>query len=652
MAGGEGSTFGKYFLLKQLALGGMGEIFLARLEGPVGFEKLLVVKRILQHRVENQEFIDMFFAEARIAAKLSHSNIVQIYEMGEIEGSYYIAMEYVHGKSLRELIDMARARGEHVPPSLVIDITSELASGLSYAHNATHISGERIGVVHRDVNPHNLLISYSGEVKIIDFGIAKSEMSMHKTETGTIKGKVAYMSPEQSTAEQLDKRSDIFSVGICLYEALTLFNPFAKANVASSIDAVRRQDLPPVSQTSRKLAAFDPIVGKALAKKREDRYQDCIELRDALQGIQLGGEIERSRLTLEEYMQDMFEEQIEGERRMILETSSARTQQLELTTGQLDREHDSGSHPRQGLQQNDSGRVTTYVSAADGPQLPHSRAPFFLILAAILVVSGAAATAAYQIAVRQRIATAYAARRAVDAEPVPSNERGRPVVAEAPLPRERPVTETETALAAADETDRGETDAGETGRGETDAGEAGTERRGEAADGAGSTPRRRKTADRKRKRGKSGGRSSDPGAPEPRPLVTPKPADPPSASRQPPRSFGTMFVSTSPPVKIFRGSTAVGQTIKLKRANGKLVFGTGTDPKADPFVVRIRYAIDGDQITYAVEAEPWAIVRDRNGIGLGRPPLPTQGAAAGKTVFELVNPQQGLRLRITLRYSR
>jgi hypothetical protein len=368
----------------------------------------------------------------------------------------------------------------------------------------------------------------------------------------------------------------------------------------------------------------------------------------------------------------MFEEQIEGERRMILETSSARTQQLELTTGQLDREHDSGSHPRQGMQQNGSGRVTTYVGAAEGPQLPHSRVPFFLILAAILVVSGAAATAAYQIAVRQRIATAYAARRAVDAEPVPSNERGRPVVGEAPLPRERPVTETVSALAAADETDRGETDAGETsrgetdagetsrgetdagetGRGETDAGEAGTERRGEAADGAGSTPRRRKTADRKRKRGKSGGRSSDPGAPEPRPLVTPKPADPPSASRQPPRSFGTMFVSTSPPVKIFRGSTAVGQTIKLKRANGKLVFGTGTDPKADPFVVRIRYAIDGDQITYAVEAEPWAIVRDRNGIGLGRTPLPTQGAAAGKTVFELVNPQQGLRLRITLRYSR
>lgn len=640
MAGGEGSTFGKYFLLRQLALGGMGEIFLAKLEGPVGFEKLLVIKRILQHHVANQEFIDMFFAEARVAAKLSHSNIVQIYEMGEIEGSYYIAMEYVHGKSLRELIDRARARGEHVPPSLVIDIISELANGLSYAHNATHISGERIGVVHRDVNPHNLLISYSGEVKIIDFGIAKSEMSMNKTETGTIKGKVAYMSPEQSTAEQVDKRSDIFSVGICLYEALTLFNPFAKANVVSSIEAIRRQDLPPVSQTSHKLAAFDPIVGKALAKEREGRYRDCNELRDALQGIQLGGEIERSRLTLEEYMQDMFEDQIEREKRMILETSSARTQQLEVTAG--DREHDSGSHRWQATEQDGSGRATTYVSVAEAPQLPHSRVPFFLILAAILVVSGAAATATYQIASRQRLAAAYAARRVVSAKPVPSNERGRPVVTEAPLPSERPGAGPERDPGAADEADKRETRGGEADGGH----------RGDAADQGGDKVRRRKAADRKRKRGKTGGRSSEPSAPEPRPAPTPKQAETPAAPRQPPRSFGTMLVSTSPPVKVFRGSTAVGQTVKLKRASGKLVFGTGKDPKTDPFVVRIRYAIDGEQISYAVDAEPWAIVRDRNGIGLGRTPVPTEGAAAGKTVFELINPQQGLRLRITLRYSR
>ena len=210
MAGDEGSTFGKYFLLKRLATGGMGEIYLAKLKGPVGFEKILVIKRILQHHAEDNSFVDMFFAEARVAAKLTHSNIVQIYEMGEIDQSYYIAMEYVHGKSLRDIIDRARELGEYVPPAHAISIVRQLCSGLSYAHNSRDMSGQPIGIVHRDINPHNVLISYTGEVKIIDFGIAKSEMSMHQTETGTIKGKFVYMSPEQSAAEKLDKRSDIF----------------------------------------------------------------------------------------------------------------------------------------------------------------------------------------------------------------------------------------------------------------------------------------------------------------------------------------------------------------------------------------------------------------------------------------------------------
>jgi serine/threonine protein kinase len=235
-----GRYFGKYFLLKKLAAGGMGEVFLAKQQGPAGFEKILIVKKVLAHLTENKEFVELFLGEARLAARMNHRNIVQVFELGEENGNYFIAMEYVQGKSLRDVVDAALKRKEKIPGELCRSIAEQICDGASYAHNLTDVSGRGLNIIHRDLNPQNVLVSYTGDVKVIDFGIAKSEMSTVKTEAGMIKGKFVYMSPEQSLAKKLDKRSDIFAVGISLYEMLTGINPFAKNNIVLTLEAVQR----------------------------------------------------------------------------------------------------------------------------------------------------------------------------------------------------------------------------------------------------------------------------------------------------------------------------------------------------------------------------------------------------------------------------
>src|SRR5207248_7639894 len=227
---GAGSYYSKYFLLEKLATGGMGEVFLARQEGPAGFEKILVVKKILNHLTENKEFVELFLGEARLAARMNHRNIVQVFELGDHHGSYFIAMEYVSGRTLRDLIDAAAKKREKLPAEVCRTVAEQICDGASYAHNLTDVTGRSLNIIHRDLNPQNVLLSYTGDVKIIDFGIAKSEMSTVKTEAGMIKGKFVYMSPEPSLAKELDKRSDIIAIGITPYEMLTGTNPFHKSN--------------------------------------------------------------------------------------------------------------------------------------------------------------------------------------------------------------------------------------------------------------------------------------------------------------------------------------------------------------------------------------------------------------------------------------
>ncbi len=313
-----GFIYGKYFLMKKLAAGGMGEIFLAKQQGPAGFQKILVVKKILSHLTENKEFIEAFLGEARLAAQMNHRNIVQVYELGEQERSYFIAMEYVQGKSLRDVIDAAMKRKEKVPSELCRLIAEQICDGASYAHNLTDMSGRSLNLVHRDLNPQNVLISYTGDVKIIDFGIAKSEMSTVKTEAGMIKGKFVYMSPEQSLAKKLDKRSDIFPIGITLYEMLTGINPFHKNNIVLTLEAVQRHEPPPPSQYDPSYAPFDPIVAKALAKDRDRRYADAAEMQDDLRRIVLPRPPER----LGQFMARIFRQQLEEEQKLLMDSDS------------------------------------------------------------------------------------------------------------------------------------------------------------------------------------------------------------------------------------------------------------------------------------------------------------------------------------------
>jgi serine/threonine protein kinase len=301
----------------------MGEVFLSKQIGPSGFEKLLVIKRILAQHHDKTDYLNMFLSEARLVAYLTHSNIIQIHEMGQIEGDYFIAMEYVRGKSLRDMIDGCRVRGTQLSLPHVIDLAIKLCDGLGYAHDARDIRGKSMNIIHRDINPHNILISYSGDLKLIDFGIAKSEMTSVHTATGTIKGKFVYMSPEQSAADPIDRRSDIFSLGIVLYEMLTGENPFVRQNVVLSLEAIQRHPVAPPSAKRADAGPLDEVLEKALQKRPEDRYQNCLEMRDDLREVLRAGSVTPAGKDIATFLTDLYADEIDEEDRLLAEADRA-----------------------------------------------------------------------------------------------------------------------------------------------------------------------------------------------------------------------------------------------------------------------------------------------------------------------------------------
>jgi eukaryotic-like serine/threonine-protein kinase len=307
-------TFGRYQLLRKLATGGMGQVFLARQKGAGGFEKLLVVKRILPHLAEEDEFIHMFFDEARIAAALNHPNIAQIFDLGEAEGTYYIAMEYIHGESLRAVNNRANERGGGMPLALKCRVIADAAAGLDFAHRAKSLSGKPLGLIHRDVSPQNVLIGFNGAVKLIDFGVAKAANKISSTLTGTIKGKYAYMSPEQARGEELDSRSDVFGLGIVFYELLTSSRLFKRDSETETLKAVVGAKIAPPSTLVRGIAkALDGIVTKALARDRGARYQTAGELQLALEDFLVRERLPGTSAHLAAYIQELYAEEIAEE---------------------------------------------------------------------------------------------------------------------------------------------------------------------------------------------------------------------------------------------------------------------------------------------------------------------------------------------------
>jgi serine/threonine protein kinase len=268
---------GKYELIRELAVGGMAEVFLARTAGPMGFEKRLVLKRILPQMAKDPAFIQMFLSEATLAARLTHPNIVQIFDFGESDGTYYLAMEYMDGPSLRTLLEDSLRRGGPLPPVPCARIIASACEGLAFAHDFRDpATGQPLDIVHRDISPDNLLLSRQGAVKVADFGVAKASGQLHRTQTGMIKGKLAYMPPEQIRNQPLDRRVDVYSLGIVFYELLVGQRPFTAPTDASLMHAILYEPAAPAAQLRPELPApVLRILERATAKDREQRYPDC-----------------------------------------------------------------------------------------------------------------------------------------------------------------------------------------------------------------------------------------------------------------------------------------------------------------------------------------------------------------------------------------
>jgi serine/threonine protein kinase len=313
MSGEYPQEFGKYTLLEKIAMGGMAEIYRATLTGEKGFEEDVVIKKILPQYCEDDEFIKMFKDEARIAANLQHENIVKIYDFDIVDNFHFIAMEYVKGKNLRQILDKGKKVEKRLSPVQAMYIIMKIAEGLHYAHTKRDHENRHLNIIHRDVSPQNIMISYNGEVKLTDFGIAKAAQRLTITKAGFLKGKAAYISPEYAKGKDLDQRSDLFSLGICIWEMLTYKRLFTGDTDFKIIRNVLMQESPPPSDFNKNIPKnLDRIVLKALAKNKDDRYS-CVnsffkELKDAFDEI--APDSQKVIKDLQKYMKSLFEEEI------------------------------------------------------------------------------------------------------------------------------------------------------------------------------------------------------------------------------------------------------------------------------------------------------------------------------------------------------
>lgn len=277
-------VFGRYLLHERFAVGGMAEIWRATAKGLGGFEKTVAIKRLHPQFSDDDQFVRMLEDEARVAVLLQHSNIVQIYDLGRVAGQHYIAMELVEGRDLFQVLRALHQQGERMPLEAAASVALELCHGLHYAHTRLHPESRRpLGVVHRDVSPQNVLLSWAGEVKLTDFGIVKAAMRSTITQAGTIKGKLFYMSPEQALGHDVDARSDVFSTGIVLFECLTSTPLYEDADNATLLGRVQAGEVrSPRTVRADVPSDLDAIVMRALAKRPSDRYASCQELGRAL----------------------------------------------------------------------------------------------------------------------------------------------------------------------------------------------------------------------------------------------------------------------------------------------------------------------------------------------------------------------------------
>ncbi len=309
--------FGRFTMVKKLATGGMAEIWLARQSGFAGFNRFVVIKKILSHLSEQESFISMFVDEARTSALLNHPNVVQIYDLGNHDGAYYISMEFIAGENLAAIAWRGMKRGRPLPPAFAARVIADACKALHYAHHLRAADGSALDIVHRDISPQNVLVTYEGEVKVVDFGIAKAATKSEHTKTGMLKGKFSYMSPEQCLGANVDMRSDIFALGILLYELCTGKRLFKHESELMILDMITKRSVVPPSQVAPQISAtLEDVIMRGLEKDPADRFQTAQAMQLALEDYLREEGEQASSTELAAYMRDLFADKIAEKQRL------------------------------------------------------------------------------------------------------------------------------------------------------------------------------------------------------------------------------------------------------------------------------------------------------------------------------------------------
>jgi serine/threonine protein kinase len=331
-----GSTANNYQILARLAVGGMAEIFLARGISTTGVERYCVLKRILRERATDVHFVRMFLDEARLAAQLQHPNVAQVYDIGKLGDSYFFTMEYVHGETVRALLHRARTLRRELPLNIALSLAAGAAAGLHHAHERLGHDGRPLGIVHRDISPSNLMVSYEGTVKVVDFGVAKAENRAQETRSGTVKGKIAYLSPEQCRGVSIDRRSDLYSLGIVFWEMLTVERLYKRASDFDNMTAiVTEAPIPPSVRRPNIPPELDAISMRLLAKDPAARFQTADELVDALEEVSVKTGAMISTSALGRFMRELFGQRPEPWLELDLTQPAPPVEGVTITTGSL-----------------------------------------------------------------------------------------------------------------------------------------------------------------------------------------------------------------------------------------------------------------------------------------------------------------------------
>ncbi|MBW1871300.1 MAG: serine/threonine protein kinase [Deltaproteobacteria bacterium] len=303
---------GKFVLLKDFASGGMAEIHIAKQPTPDGGEKLVVIKMLRSDLKNNREFVHLFLNEARIAARLMHPNVVQMYDLGYAEGEYFIAMEYVHGENAFNAAKACSREKTRIPLQHVVYIMNQTCTGLHYAHQKTDVMGRSLNIVHCDISPHNIMVSFAGEVKILDFGVAKAASRFEKKDDKTIKGKIPYMSPEQIMGKPLDGRSDVYSAGIVLWELSTGWRRYRKMDDKAILKDIVRGSTPPPSKYNSNIPdQLEAVILKTLVKNPDSRFQSALEMQAALEDVAKQANLTSTPTQLGTFMQRLFADRLD-----------------------------------------------------------------------------------------------------------------------------------------------------------------------------------------------------------------------------------------------------------------------------------------------------------------------------------------------------